>query len=57
MIDELDGTVLAGAFDAGKFTTVGTAPTLPADFTGTNTTAEIEVHPNGKLRLCLEPRP
>ena len=30
-------------------TEIGTSPTLPADFAGQNTTAEIEVHPNGKF--------
>jgi len=49
VINELAGTVLATTYADGKFTPLGTVPTLPADFTGGNTTAEIEVHPNGKF--------
>lgn len=49
VINELDNTVLASSFDAGKFTTIGAAPTLPGDFTGKNSTAEIEVHPTGRF--------
>lgn len=48
VINELDGTVLAAVFDAGKLAPIGIAPTLPADFTGTNTTAEIEVSADGR---------
>ena len=47
VINELDGTVLAAKYENGAFEPLGTVSTLPADFTGTNTTAEIEVHPNG----------
>ena len=49
VINELDNTVLASSFDAGKFTTLGTVPTLPADFSGKNSTSEIEVHPTGRF--------
>ncbi|MEO5712927.1 MAG: lactonase family protein [Luteolibacter sp.] len=51
VVDELDSTVTTASYDAasGKFTVTGTTPTLPADFTAPNTTAEIEVHPNGKF--------
>lgn len=49
IIDELDNTVLATTYADGKFTTLGTVQTLPQDFSGGSTTAEIEVHPNGKF--------
>jgi 6-phosphogluconolactonase len=49
VINELDNTVLATSYDAGKFTPLGTVATLPSDFTGGSTTAEVEVHPNGKF--------
>jgi 6-phosphogluconolactonase len=49
VINELAGTVLATAYAGGKLTAQGTVPTLPKDFTGGSTTAEIEVHPNGKF--------
>lgn len=50
VINELDNTVLAASHQAGagKLTALGSLPTLPADFSAQNTTAEIEVHPNGK---------
>jgi len=49
VINELANTILATRYDGGKFESLGTVPTLPADFTGKSTTAEIEVHPNGKF--------
>ncbi|MES2660820.1 MAG: lactonase family protein [Verrucomicrobiota bacterium] len=49
VINELDNSVLSTSYDGGKFKVLGTVPTLPADFTGGSTTAEIEVHPNGKF--------
>jgi 6-phosphogluconolactonase len=49
VINELAGTVLTTTCADGKFTALGTVPTLPADFKGGNTTAEIEVHPNGRF--------
>ncbi len=51
VIDEMGATVTSASYDSasGKFTLLGTTPTLPADFTGANKTAEIEVHPNGKF--------
>ncbi len=49
VLNELANTVLATTYSTGKFTSLGTVPTLPADFTDNNTTAEIEVHPNGKF--------
>lgn len=49
--NELDNTLLAAAYDPekGTLTTIGTYPTLPQDFKGNNTTAEVEVHPNGRF--------
>lgn len=51
VINELSNTVTAFQHDAeaGKLTELQTLPTLPADFTGNNSTAEIFVHPNGKF--------
>ncbi|WP_264499626.1 lactonase family protein [Luteolibacter flavescens] len=50
VVNELDNTVAACRFDDEKGTleTIGTVPTLPADWTGESTTAEIQVHPGGK---------
>ncbi len=48
VINELDNTVLTAGCSDGKLTALGTVPTLPQDFTGGSTTAEIEVHPSGK---------
>jgi len=44
-------TVTAFTWDSarGALTEFQTIPTLPADFKGTNTCAEVEVHPNGKF--------
>jgi 6-phosphogluconolactonase len=51
IINELASTVTAANWDAkaGKITEVQTVSTLPAGFDGENTTAEIVVHPNGRL--------
>ncbi|TAE73919.1 MAG: lactonase family protein [Verrucomicrobia bacterium] len=51
VINELDNSVSACAFEAstGGLTTLHSLPTLPTDWTGKSTTAEIQVHPNGKL--------
>jgi 6-phosphogluconolactonase len=51
VINELDNTVGVYQYtdDQASFTPVETQPTLPDDFKGTNTTAEIEIHPNGKF--------
>jgi 6-phosphogluconolactonase len=50
VINELDSTITAFAYDAqaGTLTQVQTVSTLPPQFDGSNTTAEIAVHPNGK---------
>lgn len=49
--NELDNTILAALFDSenGTLTPIATYPTLPADFEGESTTAEIEVHPSGSF--------
>lgn len=49
VINELANTMVATTYDGGKFSIIGTLPTLPADFTDNSTTAEVEVHPNGKF--------
>ncbi len=49
VINELTNTVLAASYADGKFKPLYSVPTLPEDFTDRNTTAEIEVHPNGKF--------
>jgi len=50
-INELSSTVTVAAFDtkAGKLTTQQTIGTLPADFKGKSSTAEIAVHPNDRF--------
>lgn len=49
VINELAGTVTSTNYQDGTFEILGTSSTLPEDFTGANTTAEIEVHPNGRF--------
>ncbi len=51
IINELDNTIQVAAFDSssGSLTDIQTVPTLPEDFDGQNTTAEIEVHPSGNF--------
>ncbi len=51
VINELGNTIACFRFDANSqsFTSVSSASTLPADFQGSNTTAEVCVHPNGKF--------
>jgi 6-phosphogluconolactonase len=51
VINELTSTVTALAYDAehGVLKELQTLTTLPADFTGNNTTAEVQVHPTGKF--------
>lgn len=49
VINELDSSVQIVNNGKDHFSTLGTVSTLPGDFTGTNTTAEIEVHPNGNF--------
>ncbi|MCZ7638210.1 MAG: lactonase family protein [Verrucomicrobia bacterium] len=51
VINELQSTVTTFAYNAygGRLATVQSVPTLPADFTGASTTAEIVVHPSGRF--------
>ncbi len=50
VINEMGGTLVCYAYDAatGSLTPTDTQSTLPAGFTGENTTAEVRVHPNGE---------
>jgi 6-phosphogluconolactonase len=50
LINESDSTMTALTFDAiaGTLTPIQTAATTPPGFTGTNTGAEVHVHPSGK---------
>jgi 6-phosphogluconolactonase len=48
--DESGSSITAYAFDASSgLKPVQTLSTLPADFQGSNTTAEVKVHPSGKF--------
>ena len=48
--DEQGSSITAYRFEAaGGLTPVQTLPTLPADFKGPNTTAEVKVHPGGRF--------
>ncbi|MDP1510855.1 lactonase family protein [Paenibacillus sp. CMAA1739] len=49
VINEVDSTITSFAYDAeaGKLTELESVPTLPADFTGENTTAEIAISQDG----------
>lgn len=51
LINEIASTVIAFNWDGdkGTLTEFQNVSTLPADFTGTSTCAEVEVHPNGKF--------
>ncbi|HEX6961831.1 MAG TPA: lactonase family protein [Lacipirellula sp.] len=51
VINELDSTVTVFNFNAddGSLRELHTARTLPSDFTGENTTAEVAVHPSGRF--------
>jgi 6-phosphogluconolactonase len=51
VINELDGTIVAFAYDAagGVLKEIQTATTLPSGFRGANGCAEIRVHPSGKF--------
>ena len=50
-INELANTIAAYDYDraSGALTERKVVPTLPPDFAGTSTTAEIRVHPNGRF--------
>ena len=51
VINELHCTVTAFAYDpaSGALTEIQTIPTLPTDFEGASTCAEVRVHPNGEF--------
>ncbi len=51
VIGEMGGTITAFNWDAtkGSLTEFQNISTLPADFKGTNTDAELMIHPNGKF--------
>jgi 6-phosphogluconolactonase len=51
VINELGSSITSFAWDGAKGTlrSLGTVSTLPRDFTGQNSTAEIAVHPNGRF--------
>ncbi len=51
MINELQSTVTAFAYDAqpGVLSPLQTISTLPDDFAGDSTTAEVQVHPSGRF--------
>jgi 6-phosphogluconolactonase len=50
VINELDNTILAASYDGqGNFNPIGTVPTLPEGYSGTNTTSEIEVSEDGRF--------
>jgi 6-phosphogluconolactonase len=51
VINEMASTVTAFAYDGarGVLSEFQSVPTLPADFSGRSTTAEIEVHPSGRF--------
>ena len=51
VINEMKSTLAAMSYDAehGVLKLLGTLSTLPAGFTGNNSTAEVEVHPSGKF--------
>lgn len=49
VIDELNATVAVFGYADGVLTALQTVPTLPADFTGKNSTAEIAASPDGRF--------
>ena len=51
VINELDNTVTGFAYDAaqGRLERIQTIGTLPVDFGGKSSTAEVQVHPSGKF--------
>jgi len=51
VVNELQSTITTLTYDAsrGALHTMQTISTLPKDFSGSNDTAEIQVHPSGKF--------
>jgi hypothetical protein len=53
VLDELASSVTVFDYDGTRaaFIWQQTISTLPPNFTGTNTTAEVRIHPNGRFRI------
>jgi 6-phosphogluconolactonase len=49
LINEMGGTLISYAVDGSVLKQLQTISTLPTGFTGTNTAAEVVVHPNGRF--------
>ena len=49
LINEMAGTVITYALNGGTLKQLQTISTLPENFHGTNTAAEVAVHPNGRF--------
>jgi len=51
LINEIDSTMMAFAYDEseGKLTEIQTLPALPEGFSGTNSCADVHVHPSGRF--------
>src|SRR5205823_3403361 len=51
VINEIDSTLTSMSYDADKgvLTKLATVSTLPKDYKGNNSTAEVVVHPSGKF--------
>jgi 6-phosphogluconolactonase len=51
VVNEIQSTLTTFSYDAraGALQELQTVTTLPADFTGSSTAAEVQVHPNGKF--------
>ena len=51
VVSEIQSTITTFAYDpkAGELRELQTITTLPADFAGTSSAAEVQVHPNGKF--------
>jgi 6-phosphogluconolactonase len=51
VVNELNNTITVFSYNAeqGKFTEIQTIKTLPEDYQGKSSTAEIRMHPNGKF--------
>ena len=58
-INELNNTVTAYTWDniKGRLEVIGSASSLPNNFEGENTTAEVQVHPTGRFSAWLQSRP
>lgn len=54
LLNEMNSTVSALSYDSetGKFTSVQTLSTIPKDWKGRKSCAEIRIHPSGKFLYC-----